>query len=36
VSAAKRGGRFSYLNSTEESTQPKPPDEERGQENMDL
>jgi hypothetical protein len=36
VSAAKRGGRFSYLNSTEESTQPKPPlDEESGQENTD-
>ena len=36
MSAAKRGGRFSYLNSTEESTQPKPPlDEESGQENMD-
>jgi hypothetical protein len=32
----KRGGRFSYLNSTEESAQPKPaPDEQRGQENMD-
>jgi len=36
VSAARRGGRFSYLNSTEESTQPKPPpDEESGQENTD-
>jgi hypothetical protein len=34
VSAAKRGGRFSYLNSAEESTQPKPPtEEESGQEN---
>ena len=30
----KRGGRFSYLNSAEESTQPKPPtEEESGQEN---
>jgi hypothetical protein len=25
VSAAKRGGRFSYLNSADESTQPTPP-----------
>jgi hypothetical protein len=25
MSAAKRGGRFSYLNSAEESTQPTPP-----------
>jgi hypothetical protein len=34
VSAAKRAGRFSYLNSTEENTQPKPtPDEKRGPEN---
>ncbi len=34
MSAAKRGGRFSYLNSTEETAQPKPtPDEERGPEN---
>ena len=34
MSAAKRGGRFSYLNSDAESTQPKPPtDEESGQEN---
>ena len=32
MSAAKRGGRFSYLNSTEESTQPTAPAaEERGQ-----
>ena len=34
MSAAKRAGRFSYLNSTEENTQPKPtPDEKRGPEN---
>jgi hypothetical protein len=34
MSAAKRGGRFSYLNSAEESTQPKTPTaEESGQEN---
>jgi hypothetical protein len=33
VSTVKKGGRFSYLNSTEESTQPTPPAaEERGQE----
>jgi hypothetical protein len=32
MSAAKRGGRFSYLNSAEESTQPTPPAlEESGQ-----
>jgi hypothetical protein len=34
MSAAKRGGRFSYLTSAEESIQPKPPTaEESGQEN---